>query len=167
MLPDSIHADLITSADLCPQVSRLFIANFIRSHFSHSDSIDDIYVITSDADLWPIDGAAYRLPVGKDVMSLNAYCCGSFEHNGSSYRMLPLSNIGMKIRTWYQVTHRWVTGMAYKSTAMHIYGSKLELGRYTDIHPALMQVMHGLRKFLCWLFGQHARRLPINQSTFI
>ncbi len=83
------------------QTARLFACHFLNS------SSTDIYLVTSDADLWPINGDMYMLPEDKDILSLNSDCCGSFDHsNGKSYKMLPIANIGMTLSTWEAVTRR-------------------------------------------------------------
>ena len=33
------------------------------------------YLVTSDADLWPISVSTYNLSDGVDVMSVNTFCC--------------------------------------------------------------------------------------------
>ena len=86
------------------QVSRIFVANMLRAR---ADLIDDSYLLTTDADIWPIYGAIYRLPPGHDVVALNSDCCGAFSHRGVEYRMLPMANVGMRVRTWRRLTRRY------------------------------------------------------------
>ena len=69
-------------------------------------AMDDVYLVTSDADLWPISRRAYDLPAGVDVLSLNSFCCRKFEHRSDNYRMIPLANVGARISTWLQLTTR-------------------------------------------------------------
>lgn len=86
------------------QVARIFAANILRSTFR---GIDDVYMVTSDADIWPIYGDVYNLPRGKRILSLNSDCCSPFNHRGTSYKMLPMANIGMTVRTWRQITRKF------------------------------------------------------------
>ena len=93
------------------QVSRIFIANILRARAAvanrqRADVIDDTYLLTSDADIWPIYGAVYRLTAAHDVLSLNSDCCGAFSHRNVAYRMLPMANVGMRVRTWRRLTRR-------------------------------------------------------------
>jgi len=95
-------------------VSRIFIANILRARAAvanrqRADVIDDTYLLTSDADIWPIYGDVYRLPAGHDVLSLNSECCGAFSHRNVAYRTLPMANVGMRVRTWRRLTRRYYT----------------------------------------------------------
>ena len=93
------------------KVSRIFAANLLLKAANaggngwNRDVIDNVYLVTSDADLWPISSSVYDLPDGVDVLSLNAFCCSSFKHGTRTYQMLPMSNIGARIATWRQLTH--------------------------------------------------------------
>lgn len=86
------------------QVARIFAANILRSTFR---GIDDVYMVTSDADIWPIYGDVYNLPPGKRILSLNSDCCTPFNHRGTSYKMLPMANIGMTVRSWRHITRKF------------------------------------------------------------
>jgi len=95
------------------KVSRIFAANLLPNaataggnRWTPSNVMDDVYLVTSDADLWPISDGAYALPDGVDVLSLNAFCCGTFQHRAETYRMLPLANIGARMAIWRNLTHR-------------------------------------------------------------
>ena len=94
------------------QVARIFAANLLLKaaiaggNWSNRDVMDNVYLVTSDADLWPISSSVYDLPDGVDVLSLNAFCCSSFKHGTRTYQMLPMANIGARIATWRQLTHR-------------------------------------------------------------
>ena len=61
---------------------------------------ENAYILTSDADLWPLQRNHYIPSPGKVVLSTNAYCCKSFIHNGTSYDMQPMSTIGMSVQHW-------------------------------------------------------------------
>lgn len=86
------------------QVARIFAANILRSAFP---GIDSVYIITSDADLWPIYGDIYNLPPGKRILSLNSDCCAPFKHRGTVYKMLPMANVGMTVKNWRRVTRKF------------------------------------------------------------
>ena len=86
------------------QVARIYAGNIL---YMQSNSTGDIYLLTSDADIWPINDEEYLLPNKKHILSLNAECCAPFKHRGRVYRMLPMSNVGMKIKTWHQLTSRF------------------------------------------------------------
>lgn len=60
------------------QVGRLFVADM--EPFA---SQPDAYLVTSDADLFPIANIYdFESPQTNDVRLTNGHCCGSFEHNG-------------------------------------------------------------------------------------
>jgi len=100
---------------LYDKVSRIFAANLLpnaatadENRWTPSNVLDDVYLVTSDTDLWPISDSAYTLPDGVDVLSLNAFCCGTFQHRSQTYRMVPLANVGARLATWRNLTtHRW------------------------------------------------------------
>lgn len=85
------------------QVGRLFAANILRA--ARAD-VELIYLVTSDADLWPIHPDVYRLPSDIAVLSLNFNCCSSFPHRDRNYTMLPMCNIGMRVMTWNNITQQ-------------------------------------------------------------
>jgi len=95
------------------KVSRIFAANLLLKAATASgngwtrDVMDNVYLVTSDADLWPISSSIYDLPDGVDVLSLNAFCCGMFKHGTSMHQMVPMANVGARIATWRNLTHRW------------------------------------------------------------
>jgi len=68
--------------------------------------MDHLYLVTNDADLWPISSSAYDLPDGVDVLSLNSFCCGTFKHRDQVYQMIPMANIGARASIWRTLTHR-------------------------------------------------------------
>ena len=78
------------------QTSRLFAACL-------SDLDLDDYIITSDSDLWPINGEKFVLPKNKELLSTYAECCSDFRHKGEKFRMLPLSSIGATVKTWRDI----------------------------------------------------------------
>ena len=85
------------SRTMFSQTSRIFVPALLGklTHITNNS-----YVITSDADLWPVNKQLYDLPEGSDVISLNSECCGRFSHKGDMYKMLPMANIGMTVRSW-------------------------------------------------------------------
>jgi len=94
------------------KVSRIFAANLLLKAANaggngwNRDVIDNVYLVTSDADLWPISGNAYDLPDGVDVLSLNAFCCSSFKHDTRTFPVLSVANIVARISTWRDLTYR-------------------------------------------------------------
>jgi len=94
------------------KVSRIFAANLLLKSVIASgselspDAVEDLYLVTSDADLWPISNSTYDLPDGVEVLSLNSYCCGKFKHGTQMYQMMPMANIGARLATWQRLTYR-------------------------------------------------------------
>jgi len=95
------------------KVSRIFAANLLLKAATASEKdvsqqlTDNVYLVTSDADLWPISYGAYNLPDGVDLLSLNAFCCGTFQHRVQTYRMVPMANVGATFSTWRNLTYRY------------------------------------------------------------
>ena len=84
------------------QISRLFAAD---SDFFRTKSSEDVYLVTSDADLFPLQNI-YDLPdPGYDVRVTDKLQVGRFLHQRDNieYDMFALSSIGMRISTWLQV----------------------------------------------------------------
>ena len=81
------------------QVSRLFAASVLRDLLR-----DDDYLITSDSDLWPINSSIYELksPPYK-IVNTNSDCCGYFDFNGTTYKMLPMCSTGASTATWLEL----------------------------------------------------------------
>jgi len=71
------------------QTSRIFIAN-MKSYPGR----DNDYIITSDADLWPIRRSHYLMRENKSLHLVHSNCCGNFIHANQSYRMIPMGNTG-------------------------------------------------------------------------
>jgi len=122
------------SATCCLQVSRLFVANILHVHAAianrrRTDVIDDTYLLTSDDDIWPINGEVYRLPATHDLLSLNSDCCNPFSHRNVAYRMLPMANVGMRVRTWRRLTQRFVCQLV----AVHGRIHDLLVGLYSSV----------------------------------
>jgi hypothetical protein len=77
------------------QTARLFTVNM-----DEFPGQPDDFLITTDADLWPLDREHFVPRENKKIVLLHAMCCGFFPHNGSMYRMYPMSNIGASVQTW-------------------------------------------------------------------
>ena len=105
------------------KVSRIFAVNLLLAALSGCEwnredvvamTVYNLYVVTSDADLWPISSSAYDLADGVDVLSLNAFCCGTFKHRDNVYQMIPMANVGARAHTWRNITHRSFCAMGVK-----------------------------------------------------
>jgi hypothetical protein len=80
------------------QTARIFVTNF--KDFPGKD-ID--YLITSDADLWPIRKEHFVPHPNMDIVLVHWECCGEFKMNNKSYSMYPMSNIGATVSIWKQI----------------------------------------------------------------
>ena len=60
--------------------------------------------MTTDSDLAPLKSAYYNVDMSRintTITIWNAYCCGTFQHkDNKTYRMYPLSHIGMTKTNW-------------------------------------------------------------------
>jgi len=72
----------------------------------NSDVMDNVYLMTTDADVWPISTTIYDLPANVDVLCTNAFHSGTFKHHRKTYNMLSMSTIGARIGTWRKITFR-------------------------------------------------------------
>ena len=88
-------------ATMLGQVSRLFVP--VLMPWDRSNSTEEPYLITSDADIWPLSHALFDLTPGTKIVSSNSECCGSFKHRERMYKMLPMCYIGMHLSTWSEV----------------------------------------------------------------
>ena len=68
--------------------------------------MDNVYLLTTDADVWPISTTIYDLPANADVLCTNAFHSAEFTHHGKTYKMLSMSTIGARIGTWRNITYR-------------------------------------------------------------
>ncbi len=106
------------------QNARLFAANLLPAN----DADKEPYLITADADIWPIDRNTFLLPEGKAILSLNSDCCDTFNHtNNRTYPMRPMSYIGMFQSTWKAVTKRH--GIQPNSVARIVEHLQKEFGK--------------------------------------
>lgn len=83
-------------AALVGQVSRLFASVLLPTHFA------DEYLLTSDADLWPLDSRKFLLN-GSKVILYQPSLYNFTSLHGNSIPMIQLSGIGMTSRTWSDV----------------------------------------------------------------
>ena len=82
------------------QTARLFTVNMDAFPGQPDD-----FLITTDADLWPLDKDHFVPRENKKIVLLHAMCCGFFPYNNSMYRMYPMSNIGATVQTWRQIVN--------------------------------------------------------------
>ena len=86
------------SAVMLSQTCRLFAHNIFNT------LSDDVNLITSDADLWPLKKDIYLPPKGvKVIRSTNSACCGHFKYRNMMVRMLPMSTVEMTVKVWKEV----------------------------------------------------------------
>ena len=85
------------------KVSRIFASNLLTkatiasgNEWNH-DVMNNVYLVTSDADLWPISRSAYEPPDRVDVLTLNVL---------RSNETMLLSNVGARVSTWRNLTKR-------------------------------------------------------------
>lgn len=64
---------------------------------------DKDFIITTDTDLLPVDLGYYNLPNTNSIKILNAFCCGSFEHENVNYQMYPMGHVGMRKKQWREL----------------------------------------------------------------
>ena len=81
------------------QVSRLFAASLLN-YDKNDATMRDIYLITADADIWPIAKDFFVLPPGMDILHGNI---GKIHRGNLVAIHAPLSYVGMSIRTWYDI----------------------------------------------------------------
>ena len=80
------------------QVARLFVANM-----KEFPGMAKSYVMTTDADLWPLRQNHFIPKQGKNIVLVHSMCCGYFRFNGTEYRMYPMSNIGATAEVWREI----------------------------------------------------------------
>lgn len=83
---------------LLSQTARIFAANLPDFPGKKND-----YLITSDADLWPLHREHYVHQPGKKLVLVHGMCCGLFDFKGKKYRMYPMGNIGATVSTWREI----------------------------------------------------------------
>lgn len=99
-----VHTVKINSFDgyqlLTSKLSRIF-SGFIENKIIKEND----YIITSDADLIPININYYKVNHPEEITVWNSECCENFDVEGSSIKMYPLSHIGMTKSNWIKVTN--------------------------------------------------------------
>lgn len=81
------------------QTARIFVANMAACPARTDD-----YIISTDADLWPLRRDHFCVPrAEKKLVLVHSRCCGNFNLYGKTYRMLPMSHIGASAATWRQI----------------------------------------------------------------
>lgn len=88
----------------------LFYARFLRifAVLSTSWLEPEDFVLTSDADLLPLDQSIYDAVYTGDLVTImNIECCGVFHWRKKTYRYLPIAqaSIGMTSKVWKSVMH--------------------------------------------------------------
>ncbi|KAK2151895.1 hypothetical protein LSH36_347g03009 [Paralvinella palmiformis] len=82
------------------QVLRLFGASFVQK-VDDPKTWQDTYIITADADIWPVNETFFDLPPGKDI--LHGDISGNPEPDVNTPTNAPLSFVGMRVKTWIEV----------------------------------------------------------------
>lgn len=80
------------------QTARIFAANLKDYPGRDAD-----YIITSDADLWPLRRDYYLPRENHSLLLLHSDCCGDFNHSNRSYRMIPMGYIGANAAIWRKI----------------------------------------------------------------
>ena len=89
----------ITTAMVVREMSGLLPESFVK---------ENDFIMTSDADLYPLNPSHYVFACDDSIKLWNADCCGSFKHKRSGgvereYVMLPMGHIGMRKYQWREV----------------------------------------------------------------
>ena len=79
------------------QTSRLFAASLCP--FLN----DDDYLLTADADQWPLSQSPFLLPEERKLLLLDCYHGDDFEWRNGTYRMLNMMNNGASVATWRDI----------------------------------------------------------------
>lgn len=99
-LEDTIILNLTGENDHHTEVLSM-VSRIFSGAISNKIIDDNAFIITSDADMIPIDKTFFTFNSYDGIKLLNAYCCGSFKHNnGKMYRMFPMGYIGMRKKLW-------------------------------------------------------------------
>ena len=77
------------------------LLRLVPAHFEKF--VDSNYMLTTDADIFPIRRERYQLPYGKEIHISNSACCGEFQFKGTTYTEYPMSTIGMTVKRWRQI----------------------------------------------------------------
>ncbi|KAK2151896.1 hypothetical protein LSH36_347g03015 [Paralvinella palmiformis] len=82
------------------QVLRLFGYSFVQ-RVENLSAWQDTYIITADADIWPVNETFFDLPPGKEI--LHGDISDSPEPDVNNPTNAPLSFVGMRVKTWIEV----------------------------------------------------------------
>ncbi|KAK2151894.1 hypothetical protein LSH36_347g03022, partial [Paralvinella palmiformis] len=82
------------------QVVRLFMASLVQ-HVDDPEAWQNTYIITADADVWPVNQTFFDLPPGKEI--LHGDISGNPVPDVNQPTNAPLSYVGMKVKTWIEV----------------------------------------------------------------
>ena len=99
---------------------------------------DDDFVMTGDADYWPLMRSRLEILPDKDVLILNAYCCGQFRRkcfecmDGFLYREYSMANIGMRAKEWRTIMGRHLKAINQFPTNTNF--------SYADIEPMMERI---------------------------
>ena len=99
---------------------------------------DNDFVVTGDADYWPLMRTRLDIEEDKDVLLLNAFCCGKFKRScsqcmpGYLYREYSMLNIGMRVKEW-----RAIMGEHLKVTSENHQDNNYTLA---DIAPMIRKI---------------------------
>lgn len=100
------------------QTARLFVANFYPAK-------ENDYLLTTDADLWPISAHHFSPRENKSLVILHSHCCGQFQHNNQSFRMIPMAHIGASASTWREIINANQTSLANDADSILEYFQNL------------------------------------------
>ena len=106
------------------------VARLVAAALLEWDNPDEVFLLTSDVDLWPINKDFYEVPPGKKIMILNSGCCGSFMREDVKCTMYPTCNIGMTAKLWIKIM-RMNTYLIKTSADIRMY-LKTEFGKLLD-----------------------------------
>ena len=101
------------------QTSRLFVTNMADFPGRSTD-----YVMTTDADLWPLRREHFYQPVGvinRPLTLIHSDCCDPCQFKGRTYRMIPMSHIGASASTWRQLINVYPSLLANDSSTILKY----------------------------------------------
>jgi hypothetical protein len=62
---------------------------------------DNDFLMTTDVDIWPVNGSFWRsFALADPVQAFNYDCCGSFRHRNITFRHYPMHSLVMKAKLW-------------------------------------------------------------------
>ena len=115
----------------------------------------DDYLISGDADQWPLARHFFIRPPGKDLVLVHAqHCCGNFAHKGKEYQMFPMGNIGATVSTWREIINDGRLELAKDAKSILSY--------YEDEYGAVVRqpVKFASKE---WYYDQHLVSIRIAQ----